>query len=549
MKTRFLKVLTLALSAALVLTACSTTTKKAQPDAQGRVETLRLAGSSLVGYPNPFGPSRGPTTAHTGFLFDTLMWRDANGVPQPWLATSATQSPDGKEWRFTLRDGVKFQDGQPLTADDVAFTWNYMTSGAGKVAGGYGSLPVKSVTVESPTVVVFRTDPVFAPFLDRVASRLFILPKHIWESVTDPVKFRDPMAVMGSGPFRLDSIDEAAGSYLYVANDDYFMGPPHVKRLEFVAAPNELLALQRGEIDVASIGAGAASDSPVAAEQLAAFDNPKYGQIDAPGQVGRILHFNLKSGFPISDRTFRQAVAYALDRQDMLKRILLGRGEVGSLGMLEPSNSPYVAAGLPTYDHNVAKANAMLDQIGLKDANGDGMRDLPDGSAFKPELLTNTAWNPMTAEVVKEYLRTVGIDITIKSVDQSTADATTKDGRYQIALIGYGINSDPDGLRTQFSATLPPSSFAAVHGWNNPTFEDLAAKEVGAVDQNQRASLGQAMQQQVAEDLPVINLYVTTRSVIWVKGTLDNWYYGGGTYPGLLNKEIFVTGTKPATGK
>lgn len=544
-------VTTMIVAAALALTACSVSTDprgsdRSAQDTDNRIESVRLAGSNIIGYPNPFGPRRGPTVAYGSLLFDTLLWKDDNGVPQPWLATKYEVSPDGKTWRFTLHDDVKWQDGQPFTADDVAFTWNYMTSGPGKASGGYSSLPVKSVVAESPTVVVFQTDPVYAPFLDRVASRLFILPRHVWEPVTDPAKFRDPTALMGTGAYRLESFDETAGNYLFVANDSYFLGPPHVKRVEFVPAPNELLALQQGAIDAASLGAGAVVDNGTPDEALTPFKNDEYGTLTAPGQVGRALHFNMNQGFPYSDVRFRQAVAYAVDRQDLLKRILLGRGEVGNLGVLEPSNSPFFAKDTATYGFDLAKAKGLLDEIGLKDATGDGVRDLSDGKPFTPELLTNSTWNAKTADAIKEYLRAVGIDVRIKSQDQATADATTKDGRYEMALIGYGFSSDPDGLRTQFSSKLPASSFASVHGYDNPAFEDLAAKQLTVVDQAERIKIAQEMQRMLANDVPIINLYVAARMVIFDKSSVTNWFYGGGIYPGLLNKEVFITGKKPA---
>lgn len=548
--TRFAKGLTGFLMAGMALAACSTetTSQDGRPGAEGegtRVDVLRLAGSTVIGYPNPFGPSRGPTVAYGSLLFDTLMWKGADGIPKPWLATGYEVGDGGRSWRFTLRDRVSWQDGRPLTAEDVVFTWDYMTKGPGKIAGAYGALPVTSVTAESSSVVTFTTDPAYAPFLDRVAARLFVLPKHIWDTVTDPAKFRDPTALMGSGPYRLESFDETAGSYEFVSNDSYFLGPPHVKRIEFVPAPNEILALQRGEIHAASLGAGAVVDNGTPDEALKVFDTAKYGKLEAPGQVGRALHFNLKQGFPYNETKFRQAVAYAIDRKDLLKRILLGRGEVGNLGVLEPSTSPFFAADLPTYEADVAQARRMLDEIGLKDLNNDGTRDMPDGRPFTPELLSNSTWNPKTADAVKEYLRAVGIDVQIKIVDQATADATTRDGRYQMALIGYGFSSDPDGLRTQFSSKVPATSFAKVHGWENPVFEELAAKQLTTVDQDERIKLAKSMQRVLADELPIINLYVAARMVIYDKSVVDNWFYGGGTYPGFINKQIFISDRKP----
>jgi hypothetical protein len=182
--------------------------------------------------------------------------------------------------------------------------------------------------------------------------------------------------------------------------------------------------------------------------------DPKYGTITAPGEWNRALHFNLSKGFPFSDTKFRQAVAYTVDRKDLVKRILLGQGAPGSMGDLAPSNL-YAALGLPTYDRDIVKAKSLLDEIGMKDATGDGIRDLPDGSAFVAELQTSSGFSPKTAEAIKEYLRDIGLDITIKSLDATAADASSAQGNYQMALVGYGgMGGDPDSLRTRLASNV-----------------------------------------------------------------------------------------------
>src|SRR5687768_15909043 len=109
------------LVAGVVLGACGTTTKSseqstgARPD---RVEVVRLAGSQL-GYPSPYAYNKGPGLATTFLMFDSLLWKDSTGKLLPWLATAWEHSADGREWTFTLRDGVTWQDGKPFTADDV----------------------------------------------------------------------------------------------------------------------------------------------------------------------------------------------------------------------------------------------------------------------------------------------------------------------------------------------------------------------------------------------------------------------------------------------
>jgi peptide/nickel transport system substrate-binding protein len=508
-----------------------------------KVNRLRLAGGDF-GYPSPFGYVRGPGMIQASYLFDTLIWEDSTGRPIPWLASKWDRSADGKEWRFTLRDGIKWHDGAPLTAEDVAFTFKYMTEGPGRNASVIHARGLRQVVdqvkAESSNTVVFRLRRPFAPFEENIAGRLMILPKHIWDNVSDPVKLRDPKAFMGSGPYQLKSYDEATGSYLYVANESYFLGVPYVRRLEFVPAPDQLLALQRGEIDAADL---LEEGTPEA--QIKALSR-KFREIKGSGDWNLALHFNLNKGFPYSDLRFRQAIAYAIDRKDLVKRLLLGRGEPGSAGGLAPDH-PFAANDLPLYDLNIAKATALLDEIGLKDKNGDGLRELPDGAAFKQELQTSARFTIKSAELIKEYLRRVGIDVVMKVKDRAAADASAAAGNYNMALVGYGgIMGDPDFLRERYASTAKGRSFSNAQGYKNARFDEIAAKQIVALDTKERKQMITEMQHILSKDLPVISLYVPSRLAFYDPNDFHEWYYTPGCSPcrATRNKHMFVTGKK-----
>jgi peptide/nickel transport system substrate-binding protein len=550
MRRSFKSSLTNLVLATLVLAGCGTSTDDDAPPAapgEGRpasVARVRIA-TDDYGFPSPFTYLLGPGLVNVNFQYDTLLWKDSTGEPIPWLAKEWSKTPDGKEWRFVLRDGVKWHDGQPFTADDVVFTFDYLTNGPGKGNPGvFGPVPGMEVVAESPTVVVVKLAQPIAPFEITVAGRTVILPKHVWSTITEPTKVRDPKVLVGTGPYRLESYDSAAPSYLFVANESYFLGVPYVRRIEFVPGGDELLALRRGEVDTAGIG----FEQGVPDAALDVFEDPRFGKVEAPGETTTALHFNLAKGFPFDDKRFRQAVAYAVDRKDLVKRILLGRGAPGSMGGLAPSNT-YAAADLPVYDVDVNRAKALLDEIGLKDATGDGVRDLPSGGSFRPELLTTPRWNPKTVELVQEYLKAVGIEVRVSSVDYPSFDAATAEARYELALIAYGgLGGDPDSLRTRLSSRLNPRSFSRVHGYVNPRFDDLAARQQAAVDRAERTAIVKDMQRIIADDVPMISLYLANRMQLFDKAVFDAWYFtpGGvfGGYPGILNKHVFVTGKR-----
>jgi peptide/nickel transport system substrate-binding protein len=507
------------------------------------IARLRLAGGDY-GYPSPFAYVRGAGLIMCSYIFDTLLWTDSTGKPIPWLAKEWSHSPDGLEWHFTVRDNAKWQDGQPVTAEDVKFSFDYVTTGAAaSISRLAPSLDLKEVVVDSPTSVVVRLNKPTAVFEDDVAERLFIIPQHIWSTVTDPAKFRGPNAVMGSGPYKLESEDEAAGSYLFTANDSFYLGSPYVKRIELVPAPDELLALQRGQLD-----AGELLEDPAPEAQIKAFEsNKEFTELQGTYDFMLALHINLSKGFPYDNKDFRHAIAYALDRKDMVNRLLAGRGEPETVGGLTVGH-PDLAPDLPTYDHDVAKAKSLLDGLGMKDTNGDGLRELPDGSPNVVEIQGNNRFSSKSAELIKEYLHDVGIDVKISILDKAVADDNAGKGNYTMALIGYGgMTGDPDqNLRSRYAASPKSTSFTRAIGYSNPEVTDLANQQLRTLDPVQRKTLVQQIQRIVAEDIPIIPLYTPKRMTFYKAGIFDNWYYTPGCTPcrGTRNKHMLVTGKK-----
>jgi ABC-type dipeptide transport system, periplasmic component len=378
-------------------TATTTVAPPTEPVTADRV-TIRLAANAQGGgYPTPFAAIRGPGRLMTTFMFDTLGFPDVTGDPKPWLAKSWEGSADGKTWTFHLQENAKWQDGQPLTADDVVFSFDYAVNGPGAATGvAQGVTYIDSVTSPDPATVVIKLNTVRPSFLSDIAGAfgIAIIPKHIWSTVTDPAHFQGPEALIGSGPYRLKEFDQTTNTFDFVANDDFYLGKAKVQELQVVQVADPLLALQRGELSAASTGNSAIPQSQ--------FDDlsKQFKLLTAPGEFNVALFFNLGAGFPYDQAPFRQAVAYALDRKDMVNRLVSGRGVPGSTGALGPGN-PFLKDSLPAYDFDLTKAQAMLDQLGLKDGNGDGTRDNPDGSPFAIPLLASSSDSPQ-AQLVLE---------------------------------------------------------------------------------------------------------------------------------------------------
>lgn len=193
--------------------------------------------------------SRGPGNAKKDLIFASLLEADEKGIVG-WMAES--WKVDGNDYTFTLHPDAKFHDGEPLTAEDVAFTIDYYRQfppvnnplGAGEsfLISGYEVLDPQRIKIS-----VNRSDAVTLTALGGFE----ILPKHIWERVEDPMTYSEPDAFIGSGAYCFSSYDGAAGSYEFTAFDGFCAGEPAADRIQFVPVSDELLAFENGEIDIA----------------------------------------------------------------------------------------------------------------------------------------------------------------------------------------------------------------------------------------------------------------------------------------------------------
>ena len=506
-----------------------------------RVEVLRLP-SADYGSPTPFGYSRGPGYCRMSFIFDTLVWKDSTGSFIPWLAESWTKSDDGLTWTFRLRDGVKFHDGKPLTSDDVAFTYQYLTKHSWSP-----TLPdiLKRVEATDARTVRFTLSKPYAPFLGTIVGPAPIVPKHIWEKVDDPRKYNAPDAWIGSGPYVLKSYNKAEGSYLYEAFDDFWLGKPFVKRLELVPVGDEALALKQGQVHA---GSTAGITSGTGEDLLRAFrSDPRFATLDAVGEWNLVLNFNLSRGKPYDDKSFRQAVAHALDLQKMVDQVLFGAGRPGTPGYL-PESNPWKNPKTGPYPYDPARAKQLLREAGYVDKDGDGVLEGPDGRPLKIQLLySGELSSPRPAEMIKGWLAEVGVEIQLKAVDRATLDAMTADGQYDLAITGYGgLGGDPDQMRTTFWSQSKSKSFGRVFGYRNERFDELAVKQLSVSDEATRRQMIYEMQEVLYADVPVIPLYYPDSSFTFDRTVFDAWYFTpggiGSGVPMTWNKHAFVTG-------
>jgi peptide/nickel transport system substrate-binding protein len=501
--------------------------------------TVRLPHGAF-GFPSPFASNGGFGYIQMSLLYDTLLWKDGKGTLLPWLAARFNRSADNRTYTFELRRNLKWSDGKPLTADDVVFTFRYYAKQQALpppiiIQPPQGVASVRATSARTVVVTLRAPDVTFA---EQVAGALPIVPKHIWSSIADPSSAQKVSLLVGSGPYRLDSYKGDGAPVLYTAVDDYFLGTPFVKRIEFNEVDDEFTALLAGAIDAGG-GSGVRSDV------LAQFEHDQsFATITERGALTFPLYWNLKKGGALADVKFRQACAMAIDRKDLVTRLAGGHGEAGNPGFLGPSN-PFLTR-VEQYDLDLRGANALLDAAGY--SRRGGTRKGRDGSPLSFELLISNDQAPL-AELLKTDLAKIGVELRPKPVQLGPALFGTKlSGGYEMAVLSYpgpsagGPNADPDLLRQVFSSKSPPSLTSAT-GYANAKFDELAEQQRATFDETRRKDLVAQMQRLVARDLPVLPLYYADNVLVFRKPVLDQWYFTPGQFPTANdNKQLFVTG-------
>lgn len=529
---------------AVLLGGCASNGR--QGSAGGR-PTVRVAEWTSLGYPSPFTYTAPPGYWRMSLVFDTLTWPDSTGEQLPWLASSYRRSEDGLSYTVDLRD-VTWDDGRPLTGRDVAFTYEYYTSQT--FTPLLVGVPRKGIEVVATgeRSVEFRLDRPDATFLQFVLGTMPIVPEHVWSKIEDPMATFDKRVLISTGAYSLRSRSESEGTELYVAKDDYFLGPPFVRRIEMLPVDNALTALRIGELD------GAATDEEGARnEVLAPFrDDPEYGIISREAGFAFPLFFNMKRGGALADLRFRRACLHAIDRNDMVERLLTGNGQVGSQGWLPPPH-PFHNPDVRTYPFDRAEAERLLDEAGYRRSGSGGNRTNPDGSPLRYVLHIPDVVPTALAELTAASLKAVGVDIDLQRIDLVRLFGTKLQESYDLLITSYpgpggtGPNGDPDMLRGVYYSE-PPNPFHKATGYANPEVDRLIDAQVATYDVEERKRLVGQIQQIVAEDLPVAMLYYTRWFYAYRKNVFDQWYYtsgGFGTgFSDVYNKHPYITGHK-----
>ncbi|MEU9153736.1 ABC transporter substrate-binding protein [Streptomyces sp. NPDC048417] len=496
-----------------------------QAEAAQGDKVLTVAVAQSVDSLSPFLAVRLLSTSLQRLMYEYLTDYDPGDAhPIPGLATKWAASADKLTWTYTIRSDAKWSDGQKVTAEDAAWTFDkLMTDQAAATANGNFVTNFRRVTAPSPTKLVIELK---KPQATMTALDVPIVPEHIWKNVSDFSKFNndDKFPVVGDGPFVLT--DYKADSYVRLkANKDFWRGAPKFDELVFKYYKDQdaaVAALRKGEV---SFVAGAPALTPAQASSLRGQKDIRVN--DAPGRRFYALATNpgaqakngqkFGDGDPsLLDERVRHALFLAVDRKTIVDKVFQGHAVEGQ-GYIPPRFSTYFWKPSASQElaYDPAKAAQLLDQAGYK-KNADGKRVGKDGRPLNYRVLCH-ATDPndkAVGQYLKEWWAKLGIGTTLDCLDNVTDPWLA--GKYDLAFDGWSVNPDPDYVLSIHTCAALPATPKDTGLTDNfvcdRTYDDLYAKQLAEYDSAERATVVKQMESRLY-DLGYMNVMAYPNAV------------------------------------
>jgi peptide/nickel transport system substrate-binding protein len=441
------------------------------------------------------------------YFYPQLVYQDYDKSYKPWLAEKIDVGQDNRTLTFTLRQGLKFENGDPLDATAVKFTFDRLKQIGTKsplfeVAKSFSAVDA----VDPRTVRISLENPSATVFHDLATAYGGILSPRAVQTEGDNYA-RQPVT---SGPYRLESWKTGQEMSLlrnaeYAWSEGYYdnRGAPYIERLNYRVVPEPATARQlfeAGELDRLTLGAADANRY----DQDSRFNVFK---LDDPGLV--YLGFNCQKP-PFDDRQMRQALSHAVNKDEIV-RIALG-GEIGKVVStpLPPSVLGYDASlAQYNYTYDPAAARRLLGELGFQ-PGPDGVL-VKNGQPLRPTLYTSTdATYAKVVTLLQAQMKAVGVDLQIKTLEVGVLLQTTPKGEHDLLLLGWSWN-EPDALFLFLSKSRLQSSNRVL--WVNDQFEQLVTSARAEMDQTKRLQMYHDAQRIVLEEAPWQPLYMTVTKV------------------------------------
>lgn len=499
--------------------AADSTASPSKSDAK----TLRIATSGFVDSFNPFTSIYLTPTNILRYTYEFLVQNSQeDGSPTKGLADKWEATEGGTVWTFTLQDGLKWSDGEPITSADVAYTYQSMIDDPA-LGVANGGLLANLDSIETPddkTVVLHMKEPQ-AP---NPGVEIPVVPKHVWEKIDNPAEYANDKDVVGSGPFLLESY-KPNQSIVLKANKDFWRGAPKIDKIQYVYYTNsdaQVQALRSGDVDMVT---------GLTATQFEALDGVE-GITTHSGQGRRYSAIGINSGSKTQDGTpygngnpalqdeaVRQAIRLGTDTKTLLDKVLGGYG-VEATSFIPAS---YPKWTLPADDKVIMKFDPDAAKQKLEDdgwiAGADGIR-VKDGKKLELRLYVDSSstTDQASAEFFVPWMKDIGISIKVESTDTDTISAETTKGNYDMYFTGWSQGADPDyqlgintcsGLATKTDGTGGTSQ----DGWCDPEFDKLYAQQHTELDESKREA--------IVREMLEMNYTATPQIAIWYANSLE----------------------------
>ncbi|QQO07770.1 ABC transporter substrate-binding protein [Breznakiella homolactica] len=378
---------------------------------------------------------------------------------------------DNMTWEIKLKKGIRWHDGTPLTSEDIQFTIDYNREGPSNNRYSHHTSSVPRLPgdgikiIDDLTLQVTGAFPM--PHFDREpCAEVPIVQKAQWENIKDPRQFTGKS--IGTGPYKLT--DYKVGEYYTLeANDDYHLGTPLVKKLNLVVIRDfstMFTALRSGEIDAA-----ARNLPPEMVEEWSKLDHITI--VKTPYLWGAALTLDTTK-LPFGDLQFREAISYAIDRDELLRIVGLGHGQTGTKGYPHPMSFHTNPDNSQPYDPG--KAAQLFTDLGYVDINGDGFRETPDGKPIDWRILVDAS-GPIyvrAAEIIVEHLEAINLKAHVEAMESAAYnEAVNITGNYNMTVgefVPHGLCDDDMMMVLQYGeqktdAVPYPERDAALEAW------------------------------------------------------------------------------------
>ncbi len=495
----------------LIITICSlagctseqqsTTTSRPRPAAQPSTGDAIVEGtigeaSTLI----PVLATDSASHAVAGQIYNGLVKYDKNLAIVGDLAESFDISRDGLSIIFHLRRGVKWHDGKPFTSRDVLYTYKVIIDPKTPTAYAEDFKQVKSLVALDDLTLKVTYDKPFAPALASWGTN--ILPAHLLEGqdITKSPLARKPV---GTGPYVFK--EWVAGQKIVLeANQDYFEGRPWVDRYIYRIIPDTstmYMEMKAGAIDLMTL-------TPVQYARQTTNErfSSQFNKFRYPSSGYLYMGYNLRHPL-FGDKRIRQAITAAVNKDELIQGVLFGMGQKAH-GPIVPGRWAY-NPNVKDIPHDPKRAVELLAQAGWREKNSDGIL-VKDGKPFQFTILTNQGNQQrlLSAQIIQQRLRFVGIDVKIRIVEWATFLKEYIDkGKFEVVMLAWNTSQDPDMYDVWHSSKTKPGELNFI-GFKNDEVDRLLIEGRGTFDMEKRKKAYFRIQEIMAEEQPYTFLYV-----------------------------------------